>query len=248
MMTTPVHGAAYLLRGLRLIREPGIRRFVVIPLAVNTLLFAALIWYGASEFNAFIDWLLPGWLEWLRWLLWPLFALTVLLVVFYLFILVANLICAPFNGLLAARIEQRLTGTYPGASATGWKETLAGTLPAIFSEVGKLLYFVAWSIPLLILFLIPGINVIAPFLWLAFSARMLAMEYLDYPMGNHGLTFTEQRGRQREKPMLVLGFGGAALLLTLIPVLNFLAMPAAVAGATAMWVEQWGDKSRVPSP
>jgi len=25
----------------------------------------------------------------------------------------------------------------------------------------------------------------------------------------------------------------------MIPVLNFLAMPTAVAGATAMWVEQW---------
>lgn len=245
MMTTPVHGAAYLLRGLRLIREPGIRRFVAIPLAVNTLLFAALIWYGAGEFNAFVDSLLPAWLEWLRWLLWPLFALTVLLVVFYLFILAANLIGAPFNGFLAARIEQRLTGTYPGGPETGWKETLAGTLPAVLAEVRKLLYFIAWSIPLLILFLIPGINVIAPLLWIAFSARMLAMEYLDYPMGNHGLTFAEQRGRQREKPMLVLGFGAAALFLTLIPVLNFLAMPAAVAGATAMWVEQF--KSRVAS-
>lgn len=239
MKTTPIHGARYVWRGLRLIRAPGLRRFVAVPLALNTLLFAGLIWYGANEFEAFIDSLLPAWLDWLRWLLWPLFAVTALLVMFYLFTLVANLIAAPFNGLLAARVEELLTGQYPNSAGAGWKDTLAGVLPGIASEVGKLLYFIGWSVPLLILFLIPGLNVLAPFLWFAFSARMLAMEYLDYPMGNHGLPFREQRSKQREKPLLVLGFGTAALLLTMIPVLNFLAMPTAVAGATAMWVEQW---------
>lgn len=242
MKNNPLRGAGYLLQGLGLIRQPGLRRYVAIPLALNTLLFAALIWYGASEFEAFIDGLLPGWLDWLRWLLWPLFAVTVLLAVFYVFTLVANLIGAPFNSLLAAQVEALLTGERPQDSATGWKSTLTGVLPAVIAEIRKLLYFFAWAVPLLILFLIPGLNVFAPFLWFAFSARLLAAEYLDYPMGNHGLKFSEQRVRLREKPLLVLGFGGAALFLTLIPVLNFLAMPTAVAGATAMWVEQWRKK------
>ncbi|MEZ5582290.1 MAG: hypothetical protein R3F37_05475 [Candidatus Competibacteraceae bacterium] len=43
--------------------------------------------------------------------------------------------------------------------------------------------------PLLVLFVIPGVNVIAPLLWLVFGAWMLALQYADYPMGNHGLRF-----------------------------------------------------------
>ena len=38
--------------------------------------------------------------------------------------------------------------------------------------------------------------------------------------------------------MLSLGFGGAVMLATLIPLFNFLVMPVAVAGATALRVEQ----------
>ncbi len=42
--------------------------------------------------------------------------------------------------------------------------------------------------------------------------------------------------------MMVMGFGGATLFLTLIPVVNFLAMPTAVAGATVMWAEEFDKK------
>jgi CysZ protein len=33
-----------------------------------------------------------------------------------------------------------------------------------------------------------------------------------------------------------MGFGGATLVGTMIPIVNFIVMPAAVAGATALWV------------
>jgi len=100
---------------------------------------------------------------------------------------------------------------------------------------------VAWSLPFLLLFLIPVINIIAPFVWLIFSAWMLTIEYADYPMGNHGLRSDEQKYRLSEKRLLSLGFGGAVTVATMIPVFNFLVMPAAVAGATAMWVKQFKD-------
>ena len=58
-------------------------------------------------------------------------------------------------------------------------------------------------------------------------------------MGNHGLRADEQKLCLRKKRLMSLGFGGAVSVATMIPVLNFLVMPAAVAGATAMWVEQF---------
>ena len=75
---------------------------------------------------------------------------------------------------------------------------------------------------------------------------MLALEYLDYPMGNHGLLFPEQRRRARERRLLVLGFGAAISGLTMIPVINFLVMPLAVAGATALWVECFSSPTDDP--
>jgi len=229
-------GARYVARGFGLITQRGIRRYVIIPLLINFSLFGAAIWFGASQFEAFLDWLLPAWLEWARWILWPLFAVTALLVVFYTFTLIANLVGAPFNGLLAERLEARLTGqTLPPQS---WAHIFRAGITAILNELRKLGYVLVRAIPLLILFLIPGLNIFAPFAWLAFSAWMLALEYADAPMGNHDLTFHDGRRLLGENKPLALGFGGAVLLMTSVPVLNFFVMPVGVAGATAMWVER----------
>ncbi|MCI0529882.1 MAG: sulfate transporter CysZ [Nitrospira sp.] len=241
MSRNSIAGAGYLLRGLTLITQAGIRQYVIIPLMINTVLFAFLIWYGANQFSHLIEWLLPDWLDWLRWLLWPLFAVTGLLILFYTFSLVANLVGAPFNGPLAEAVERHLTGQNTKQS-DGFGKLARDLFPSLVSEFKKILYFLVRAVPLLILFLIPGINIVAPFLWIAFSAWMLALEYADYPMGNHGLLFPQQRLKLQEKRMMVLGFGGAALLLTLIPVVNFLVMPTAVAGATVMWVEEFGKE------
>ncbi|MCP5459961.1 MAG: EI24 domain-containing protein, partial [Gammaproteobacteria bacterium] len=86
------------------------------------------------------------------------------------------------------------------------------------------------------------------FLWLAFSIWMLALQYADYPMSNHGLRFREQRRLLSQRRMLALGFGSAVLLMTLVPILNFLVMPAAVIGATLMWVEQFPQQEPSRQP
>ncbi len=245
MESSFVRGASYPFTGLRWMTRPRLRSFVIVPLMVNTLLFGVGIWWGAREFGTLMTRLshyLPDWLSWLSWLLWPLFALAALLLIFYTFTLIANLIASPFNGILAERVEDlaRPERTRPETGPV-WKEMVR----APFTELRKLAYFILWAIPLLILFLIPGINAVAPVLWLAFSAWMLALQYTDYPMGNHGIRFRQQRRRLSERRTLALGFGAAVLLITLIPVLNFFAMPASVIGATLLWVEEFEPE---PSP
>ena len=255
-------GAGYLLKGFSLITQPGLRRFVIAPLLINALLFAALIGYGVvymQEVMAYVAALMPqvpdlwSWLDWLEtlltfllglveWLLWSLFGLTALFLAFYAFSTVGNLIAAPFNGLLAEKVERRLTGQSLDEGAT-WTDALKSVGPALAAELRKLIYIGMRAIPLLILSFIPVLNFAAPFLWALFGAWMLTLEYMDYPMGNHGVLFPEQRERLRRKRMLSLGFGGMVMGMTLIPVLNFLAMPTAVAGATALWVERIGKET-----
>jgi len=242
-MSNPFTGIGYLLQGFGLIFKPGLRRYVLIPLLINVILFGGLIWFGVSQFETFMDWLMPeipSWLQWLAWLFWILFGLSALLIVFFTFSLLANIIGAPFNTLLAEATEFYLTGQLP-EDAGGWKKMLAEIIPTLLDELRKLIYLIAWSIPFLILFLIPVINIVAPFTWLAFSAWMLTIEYADYPMGNHGMRADEQKIRLGKKRLLSVGFGGAVTVTTMIPVLNFLVMPAAVAGATLMWVREFKD-------
>ena len=86
---------------------------------------------------------------------------------------------------------------------------------------------------------IPLINVVSPVLWVAFGSWMLALEYLSYPMENHNMKFKRVRQRLSEKRMISFGFGLAAMLGTMIPLVNFIIMPAAVAGAAALWVDHW---------
>ena len=230
-------GAHYLLEGLRLIRQPGLRRYVAIPLLISTSVFAGAI-FGISHWleiliNVLLGYL-PSWLDWLRYLLWPLFAIAGVLIIFYSFSIITNLIAAPFNGMLAEAVEQHLTGQ--PIDTGGWKALMKDLLPSFASELRKLLYFIVRAIPLGLLFLIPGVNLAAPFLWALFSAWMLTIEYLDYPMANHLLHFSEQKRLLRQRKLLSYGFGGSSLLMTMIPVVNFFAMPVSVAGATAMWV------------
>ena len=237
-MNSFLKGFGYLLSGFSLINKPRLRRFVAIPLTVNIALFAGLIWFvfnWTKQSSLFFMSKLPGWLDWLSYLVWPVFIVLSLLIIFYGFSIVANLIAAPFNGLLAEAVENHLRDEPLGG---GWRQLIRDILPSIWSEIRKLLYFILRAIPLGILFLIPVINISAPFLWGAFSVWMLAIQYADYPMANHQLFFKEQRKRLAGRRMLALGFGSGVLLFTLIPILNFAVMPAAVAGATAMWVKE----------
>ncbi len=238
-------GAHYAIRGLSLLTKPGLRRFVIMPLLINIAVFGSALWWLFSRLGprvsawseAAVSWL-PDWLGWvstmLSGLMWIVFGLGALVVVFYLFSAVANLLAAPFNGLLAEKVEAQLTGTAPDSSVSIWKEIAVA--PA--QELGKLFYFLVWAIPLAVLFLIPGINLAAPIVWGVFSAWMLALQYLDYPLGNHAIRFKAQRAMMRQRRGLGLGFGSVVMVLTTVPILNFLAMPAAVVGATVLWVEK----------
>lgn len=239
-MLSVISGFFLPFQGLRLALSPGLRRFVLVPLMANIAVFAALGYFGISYFETFMENSLPAheWLEFLRWVLWLVFALAFALTLFFGFTIVANLIAAPFNGVLAARVEERLTGEPPPADETS---PLRQVGPALIAELGKLLYFASRAIPLGVLFLIPGINMVAGIAWVLFGFWFLAIEYGDYPMSNHHIETRQQRQRLRRRRLKTLAFGAGVTAMMMIPVLQFAAMPAAVAGATRLWTDDLRD-------
>jgi CysZ protein len=236
-------GARYFTQGLRLINLPGIRRYAAIPVLIALVVLGVLVTLGATYFDSLLDWLLPPsdswWSGLVRTVLWPLFAMASLLVLYFGFTVLANLFGAAFNGLLSEKVEARLRGQ--GIDTGGLGTALRDLVPATFNELRKLLYFVFWVVPLLLLFLVPGLQIIAAVLWAVFSAWMLAVEYGAYPMDNHRIRFPQARAALGQRRMLAQGFGAAVMVAMLIPVFNVLVMPAAVAGATAMYVDHFGE-------
>ena len=86
---------------------------------------------------------------------------------------------------------------------------------------------------MLILFVIPGVTLIAPIVWILFSAWFLALEYMSYSLDEHGLSFFEQRNQVKKFRLGATAFGGITMLGLSIPILNILVPPAVVIGATA---------------
>lgn len=240
MIKNLFQGIGYFMRGLGLIGKPGIRMYVLIPLTINILLFAGAIYFGYSEFISIVNDYLPaedGWFGWLRWIIIPIFFAVALIIVFFTFGMLANLIGSPFNSLLAAAVEKHLTGSLPESNSS-WKAVLISIIPIMLAELKKMAYYLLITIPFLILFIIPVINIIAPFLWLLMISWVMAVEYTDYPMSNRNLPFGELRRQLKQRRFMAFGFGGSVMFAMSIPVLNFFVMPTAVAGATAMAVEK----------
>ena len=107
-------------------------------------------------------------------------------------------------------------------------------------EARKLAYFAPRALALLILSFIPVVNLAAAPLWLLFGIWMMAVQYIDYPADNNKMSWSEMMAWLRQRRWQSLSFGAVTYAALLVPVLNLLIMPAAVAGATLFWVREGG--------
>ncbi len=222
---TPVYAINCLFQGLKLISRPELRKFLLIPILINFILYSVALALGYYYISDLITQFIPGWLSWLEWLIWPLFFISFLLIGFFTFTLLANLIAAPFYSQLAAKTVYVISGETKTIPAQAFNAVMMAELKRVF-------YLLSRMLPLLILFVIPGINIIAPFLWALFGAWGMALEYMAYPLENQGLLFAEQKEKAKSRRIGVLCFGGLTVVGLSIPVLNLIVAPAAVIGAT----------------
>jgi len=239
LVQQPVSGIGYLLKGMKLLCHPKLRFFAVIPLLINTLIFAVAFWF---LFTAIINWIdsyiagLPDFFSWLSYLFWPFLAVSILFSFSFLFSAVANLIAAPFNGLLAEKTENLLTNSeFSGANFS----SLIQDLPRIFKrEMQKLAYFLPRMLFCGVLFFIPVLGqIVAPFIWFVFAGWMMAIQYADFPFDNHKIPFKTMRYALSKRLGKNLTFGMLISFFTTLPIINFIIMPIAVCGATAFWVD-----------
>lgn len=213
----------------------GLRRYIFIPLFINILLYAVGIWTLIHYFSILMARFLPSdsWFAFLHWLLWPFIAAIIIILVLYSFSLLANIIAAPFNSFLSAAVEKLETGQIPESGMSLSKEIWH----SIIQEIRKTCFFLIRAIPIILISFIPLLNIITPLLWFLYFAWSTYVQYMDYPMANNGIFFSEQRRILRSHINDMLSFGGIASLLLLIPVINLVAMPICVIAATIFWAQ-----------
>ena len=221
----PVLTLGYFFKGLKLLARTELRTFLVIPILINLVLYSGALVLGYLYIDELIARFIPSWLEWLSWILWPLFFISFFIAGFFTFTVMANMLAAPFYGKLAAKTLSIITGQ-PGAVV---EQPLAKVMAAEFKRVA---YLAMRAIPLLVLFIIPGVNVVAPFLWALFGAWGMALEYMAYPLENEGQLFSEQKQLLASVRLGALSFGGITMMGLTLPLLNIVVAPAAVIGAT----------------
>ena len=229
-------GASYVGRGFELAFQKGLRRYALIPLLINFVLFSIAIYaifhYTTVWVSDFLAWL-PEWLRWLEIILWPLVILTVVLLFALTFTSVANIIASPFNSFLAEKVEARLTGIAPADNGVaGLVKDIPRTLGR---ELQKLVYFIPRSIGFLLLLLF--VPVIGQILWLLWGGWMMTIQYADYAFDNHKVPFRQMRMSLGKRQGKSLSFGVVVAFLASIPIVNLIMIPVAVCGATAFWVD-----------
>lgn len=233
-------GLRYFIQGWGLLMQRQLLPFVIFPIIINTLLMVGLVWFFFANIGGLLEAFLPSWLEWLSFVLIPLIFIMILVAFYFAFTTLANFIAAPFNALLAEKVEQQLTGEKltDMSMAEMFKD-----LPRMLNrEWKKMLYSIPRLVALFLLGFVPVLGqTVVPLLAFAFSAWLLAIQYCDYPFDNHKISFARMRNALSEQRVMNFTFGALVSLFTMIPFVNLVVMPVAVCGATAMWVREYRD-------
>ncbi|MGX2973787.1 sulfate transporter CysZ [Ursidibacter arcticus] len=231
-------GFHYFIYGWRLLLQRQLMPFVVLPVIINTVLMVGLIWLFFANIGGLLDAMLPSWLEWLSFILIPLIFLMILVLFYFAFTTLANFIAAPFNALLAEKVEQQLTGEKLTEMSVA--ELLKDVPRMLKREWQKMWYSIPRLVALFLLGFVPVLGqTVVPVLTFMFGAWLLAIQYCDYPFDNHKISFDRMRNALGQRRIMNFTFGSLVSLFMMVPFLNLVAMPVAVCGASAMWVKEY---------
>jgi CysZ protein len=244
-------GLGFLVRGARYVylEHRGLARFWVPPVLITLL---ALVGVGYAAFgwrDGLVEalWASPGGDGWLGSAARALHALFEWLVVGVLLVLgsavvamLAGVVAAPFNDALSEAVERFETGTPPPAfSFAALARDLGRSLRVELAKLGLYLalivplFVLSWSVPLLGPLLHSMVAAVLTVLYLAF-------DYADLPASRRGWSTRRRLGTATRHLRELLGFGAGVWCVMLVPLLNLLTMPAAVAGGTLLFLELHG--------
>ena len=222
-LTYPFRGVAYVLR------RPALWSYFAAAFAINLILFAVLAILFVHYRADLVAWIMPArFPDWLRatlgWILSGVVAVSGL----FLFTIVGNILATPFLDAMTERILTDLGETLPPGHGAG-----RALLRALVNQTLKLFFFGGLQALLLLLLVTPA-AVLHPPLSAFVAVLFLGFEYLDYPLDARRVSVPDRFGWLLEHLGAALGFGSLLFLFLWIPLVGYLLLPLAVAGASLL--------------
>jgi CysZ protein len=217
---------------------PGVRLLGILPVVLAALVVGALLGLLVVYVDELAGALTPfadRWDESTRTLVRVGAGLALLLgslaVLVVSFTVIAQILGQPFYERISDRIEHQLGAPPAGADAPWWR-----SFPRASLESALLLGLtLATTAPLFVLGLFPVLGqTVVPVLQAVVAGFFLAVELLAIPLERRGLHLAGRLRFVWRHRAQTLGFGITAFLLFLVPLMNILAMPGAVVGATLL--------------
>lgn len=244
------YGAGYPWRSLVFIQRHRLWGLVAVPALVNVVIVAVLVavsyriaspLLGVSDrFISSIVGDATHWFAWVmqavRWLVWLLVIGSLLLVCSLVLGLLGPLLASPFLDRLSEKVEIVVRGVEPPPSNLA--SILSGIGLALSDLVVSLFVWGVGSLLLLLLHLVPVVgSLIHGVLGAAFTALVLAQEFLGLTPARHQIGYWDRWRRLRGYRATALGFGLMTLVLPLIPGLNLILLPLATVGGTLLYLD-----------
>ncbi len=239
-------------RALGLVRErKGLKRYFIIPFFINIVLLSALVWFSWTQVYPALASLIPQGEAWyfavLRWMATPflLAAFTIFLVLFYS--IAGSIVTAPFNDPLSAKVEELCAGVKRDESLS--LRLVLGDVARIAANTAKLLVILAaFNVLILFLNLVPVAGgLLYSILSFASALFFFGFGFFDFPLERRRFVFRSKLGVLWRFRYMTMGLGLAFWLLSLVPLLGFMALNLGTIGATVLFLDHiepgLGEKS-----
>lgn len=218
-----VWGARFFFFGMRtLVRNPDLLTLSLIPMLLTLVMLMGLI-FGA----AWIVGMLIGAavrVE-IRLVAQVLMFLLTLLIAYFLYLPLARVLLAPFAEALSRRTRAIDTGRTNRQDDQGWARAMREGLKLVMFQLVIAVAALALGLAF------PPVG--AP-VGVAVAIFLGGLDFFDIPLSTRGLRLRKKLGVIWRNKSLALGFGAATYLMLLIPVINMLALPVGVVGATLL--------------
>jgi CysZ protein len=218
-----VWGVRFFFLGMRtLVRNPELLSLSLVPMLLTLGLLMGLI-IGAAWT---VGWLIGDAVRAeIRVIAQVLMLLLTLLIAYFLYLPAARVLLAPFAEALSRRTYAIDKGRTIRQNGQGWARAMWDGLKLVVFQAAVALAALALGLAF------PPVG--AP-VGVAIAIFLGGLDFFDIPLSTRGLRLRKKLGLIWRNKSLALGFGAAAYLMLLIPVINMLALPVGVVGATLL--------------
>lgn len=235
-------GFAYPARALRfLLRNPRLWPLAAMPFILCLALYALVIGLGWHWIGGWIEGALiereGWWWDALGRVLQVFFWIVALVLSVLVYVPLAAIVAGPFNDLLSEKTERLYRGVgvdQPFSLAALWRSLRVG----LIGEIQRSLTLGVLLLLALSLNLIPGIGqVAATVASTALTIRYLSLEFTSFSMDRRVYSWPAKRAFLRRFRARSMGFGAAAFLILMVPLVNAFFIPVSAIAGTLLFCD-----------